>query len=183
MDTRAELREFLRSCRARISPQGTGPDGGPAPEGRSRVPGLRREEPARPAGMSVEHYVRLEQGRAGHVRPEVLDALARALRLDVGRRPDDAELVRLVGELRRRSEDFRRVWADHAVREVTHGAQPLFHPLVGTLQVTFETLRLPDDRDRSVVAHLPEPGTPAAADPRLPGEQAGTARNAWAGGC
>ncbi len=50
--------------------------------GRRRVPGLRREEVASLAGISVDYYVRLEQGKDHHPSPQILDALARALRLD-----------------------------------------------------------------------------------------------------
>ena len=50
--------------------------------GRRRVPGLRREEVAALAGISVDYYVRLEQGKDHHPSPQILDALARALRLD-----------------------------------------------------------------------------------------------------
>ncbi|MFD7896757.1 helix-turn-helix transcriptional regulator [Streptomyces sp. NPDC059743] len=75
----AELREFLRSRRARITPEevGLSPQGGVR-----RVPGLRREEVARLAGVSVDYYVRLERGRTASVSESVLDAVARALRLD-----------------------------------------------------------------------------------------------------
>ncbi|WP_079124718.1 helix-turn-helix transcriptional regulator [Streptomyces lushanensis] len=74
-----ELREFLRSRRARITPEqaGLSPQGGTR-----RVPGLRREEVARLAGVSVDYYVRLERGRTASVSENVLDAVARALRLD-----------------------------------------------------------------------------------------------------
>ena len=75
-DTR--LGEFLQARRALLSPE----DAGIAPYGRRRVPGLRREELAQLAGVSVDYYVRLEQGRAAHPSAEVLDALARALQLD-----------------------------------------------------------------------------------------------------
>ena len=79
IDRRAELGEFLRSRRARLNPGDAGlPDYG----GRRRVPGLRREELALIAGVSVDHYVRLEQGRTVQFSEEVLDAVARALRLD-----------------------------------------------------------------------------------------------------
>ncbi|MGK5531876.1 helix-turn-helix transcriptional regulator [Streptomyces sp. URMC 129] len=74
-----ELGEFLKSRRARVRPEDVGlPDLG----GRRRVPGLRREELAQLAGVSADYYMRLEQGRGGGVSEEVLDALARALRLD-----------------------------------------------------------------------------------------------------
>jgi transcriptional regulator with XRE-family HTH domain len=75
----AELREFLRSRRARISPEQAGL---PPLPGARRVPGLRREEVAQLAGMSMDYYVRLERGRSVNVSESVLDALARALRLN-----------------------------------------------------------------------------------------------------
>ncbi|MFD0690257.1 helix-turn-helix domain-containing protein [Actinomadura fibrosa] len=78
MDHRAELRAFLRERRARLRPD----DVGLRDDGRRRrVPGLRREEVARLAGVSVDYYVHLEQGRARQVSDSVLDAVARALRL------------------------------------------------------------------------------------------------------
>lgn len=83
MDRSSEIAAFLRTRRARVSPESAGL----APDGRvRRVPGLRREEAARLAGVSTEYYTRLEQGRAGHPSPEVVDALARALRLDAAER-------------------------------------------------------------------------------------------------
>jgi transcriptional regulator with XRE-family HTH domain len=71
--------EYLRARRELVRPQDVGiPDLG----GRRRVPGLRREEVALLAGVSSDYYVRLEQGRDQHPSRQVLDALARALRLD-----------------------------------------------------------------------------------------------------
>jgi len=79
LSPRAELSEFLRSRRARLQPQDVGlPDFGR----HRRVPGLRREELAQLAGVSVAYYTRLEQGDGRNVSAEVLDAIARALRLD-----------------------------------------------------------------------------------------------------
>ncbi len=78
MDNRAEVREFLISRRAKISPQ----DAGLPDVGTRRVPGLRRVEVAALAGVSVEYYAKLERGALAGVSPQVLDALARALRLD-----------------------------------------------------------------------------------------------------
>ncbi|MEU8076516.1 helix-turn-helix transcriptional regulator [Catellatospora citrea] len=74
-----DLREFLRSRRARISPEQAGI--APLP-GARRVPGLRREEVAQLAGVSVDYYVRLERGRSANVSASVLAAVARALQLD-----------------------------------------------------------------------------------------------------
>ncbi|MGP3683284.1 helix-turn-helix transcriptional regulator [Streptomyces sp. IBSNAI002] len=272
-DRQLELKEFLRSRRARITPEMAGIGRGTGFSGRRRVPGLRREELAQLAGVSIDYYVRLEQGRGGQTSSEVLEALADALRLDaferahlfalvrgeevrlpaeqeqgvrpgvqallkafghvpayvigrrlevlawndlarmliadfpvlgeeqrnlarltfldtsarqryvhwqkkaldtvaflrfdLGRHPDDVRLRALLEELRAGSGDFRRMWSQHDVRNVTHGSKPLYHPLVGTLQVSFETLRLPDDPDQAVVVYLPEPGTSAAVDLEL----------------
>lgn len=79
MDNRAETREFLASRRGRITPEQAGiePIGG-----RRRVTGLRREEVARLAGVSVDYYTRLERGNLTGVSDSVLDSIARALELD-----------------------------------------------------------------------------------------------------
>lgn len=78
LDRRAELTEFLRNRRSRLKPADVGlPDFGR----RRRVPGLRREELAQLAGVSVAYYTRLEQGGGNNVSTEVLDSIARALRL------------------------------------------------------------------------------------------------------
>lgn len=74
---RTELADFLRRSRARLQPA----DVGLAPGRRRRTPGLRREEVAQVAGMSVDYLTRLEQGRGPHPSPQLLAALARALRL------------------------------------------------------------------------------------------------------
>jgi transcriptional regulator with XRE-family HTH domain len=74
-----ELRDFLTSRRAALSPQDVGL---PAPNTMRRVPGLRREEVAILAGVSVDYYVKLEQGRATNISEQVLHAIERALRLD-----------------------------------------------------------------------------------------------------
>lgn len=76
---RSELAEFLSTRRARLRPEDAGLSGEVA---RRRVPGLRREELARLAGVSVDYYTRLEQGRSRSASVDVLDALATALRLN-----------------------------------------------------------------------------------------------------
>lgn len=272
LDPKAELSEFLRSRRGRLRPQDVG-----LPElGRHRrVPGLRREELAQLAGVSVAYYTRLEQGNGRNVSAEVLDAIARALRLTnaehqhllhlakakrykkkkhhmrrqvlrpalgtllesmegvpayvVGRRLDvigwnrlaaavfhdfgslpeeernfarlvflepsvrgryadwetkaaetasalrvyagycvgDPELAALVGELSVRSEDFRRLWAAHEVREKGYGEKALHHPLVGDLTLSYETLKLPDDPEQSLLVYHAEPGSASAQALRL----------------
>ncbi|MFG2355910.1 helix-turn-helix domain-containing protein [Streptomyces sp. NPDC048521] len=271
LDRRAELSEFLRSRRARLKPEDVGlPDFGR----HRRVPGLRREELAQLAGVSVAYYTRLEQGNGRNVSAEVLDSIARALRLTnaehahlihlakpkshkkkpatrqqqvrsslcrlldtmdgvpayiVGRRaeilawnrmaaavfgdwaelpagernwarlvflrpeyrdlfvdwqqkaidivcslrmdagcyPDDPRLSALVGELSVKSEEFRRLWATHDVKEKNHGVKHLHHPLVGDLSLNFESFRLTDGTDQSLVTYHAEPGTPSAESLRL----------------
>src|SRR5690349_24241838 len=79
MDAHAEIRTFLTSRRAKLTPDQVGlPDYG----GTRRVAGLRRGEVAAQAGVSVEYYTRLERGNLAGVSDSVLEALARALRLD-----------------------------------------------------------------------------------------------------
>ncbi|WP_327099108.1 helix-turn-helix transcriptional regulator [Nocardia vinacea] len=270
LDRRAELGEFLRSRRARLRPEELGlPDYG----GRRRVPGLRREELAQLAGVSVDHYVRLEQGRTLHFSEAVLDAVARALRLndverqhfyrlarpwsegdhadgsqqvrpglrrlldsaadvpayivgrntdvlawnrlaaalitdfgalpptqrnlarlvfldegmrslyadwpqktrdvaaylrlDAGRHPDDPETAALLDELSAASAEFRTAWAEHHLKDKTHGRYVYRHPVVGELDLGFETLRLPDDPDQALIAHTVEEGSPSHTALRL----------------
>lgn len=78
MDNKAEVREFLMTRRARITPE----DAGIASSGTRRVAGLRRSEVASLAGLSVEYYARIERGAIGGASSSVLDALSRALHLD-----------------------------------------------------------------------------------------------------
>ncbi|WP_330452465.1 MULTISPECIES: helix-turn-helix transcriptional regulator [unclassified Streptomyces] len=258
-----EIGDFLRSRRARISPEDVGLNS----YGRRRVPGLRREEVAQLAGVSVDYYIRLEQGRGPSVSDAVLDAIARVLRLDetehahlrtvarpkarkasapsvrrvrpglrllldlfdrapafvLGRRmdvlawnalgdalggfsglpagernmprqaflapgarelypdwpavaaetvaylrldaglhPDDKELAALVGELSLKSEDFRRLWADHQVKAKTYGVKRMVHPVVGELTLPYETLAVPGEPELSLVVYTPEPGSETA---------------------
>ncbi|KOV50599.1 XRE family transcriptional regulator [Streptomyces sp. AS58] len=271
LDRRAELCEFLRSRRARLKPQDVGL---PVFGRHRRVPGLRREELAQLAGVSVAYYTRLEQGNGRNVSAEVLDAIARALRLSdaerahlthlarpkqhkkkpaaratqvrpalrqlletmdgvpayiVGRRsdvlawnrmasalfgdwgelperernwarmvflkpeyqdlfveweqkavdivcqlrmeagchPDDPRLAALVGELSVKSEDFRRLWATHDVKEKTHGVKRMHHPLVGDLALSYETFRLIGDPEQILVTYHPEPGSSSEQGLRL----------------
>lgn len=79
MDHRAEIKEFLSSRRARLTPEQAGL---PVYGGNRRVKGLRREEVALLAGVSVDYYVRLERGNLSGASESVLEALCRALQLD-----------------------------------------------------------------------------------------------------
>src|SRR3954452_25418632 len=108
MDTRIEIRDFLTSRRARITPQ----DAGLEVFGPRRVPGLRREEGATLAGLSVDYYNRLERGNLGGASDGVLDALADALRLDEAERGHLFDLARASKPTTR----SRRRAATHTVR-------------------------------------------------------------------
>ncbi|MCX5215115.1 helix-turn-helix transcriptional regulator [Kitasatospora sp. NBC_00240] len=88
-DPHRALGGFLRARRGRVAPERVAIAGG----GRRRVRGLRREEVAQAAGISVDYYVRLEQGRATRPSAEVLDALARVLDLDAAERSHLATLA------------------------------------------------------------------------------------------
>ncbi|MEH0844521.1 helix-turn-helix transcriptional regulator [Micromonospora sp. CPCC 205711] len=93
MDNRSEIRDFLTSRRARITPERAGLTS----YGSRRVPGLRRAEVAQLAGVSVEYYSRLERGNLTGVSDSVLDALARALHLDEAERAHLYDLARTAG--------------------------------------------------------------------------------------
>lgn len=93
VDNRNEIRDFLASRRAKITPQ----QAGLAPGVRRRVPGLRREEVAVLAGVSTDWYTRLEKGHIGGVSEDVLNAVARALQLDHAERAHLFDLARAAG--------------------------------------------------------------------------------------
>ena len=90
MDTRSEVREFLMSRRARITPETAGILGG----GNRRVAGLRRSEVASIAGLSPEYYAKIERGDIGGASASVLDAIATALQLDDTERAHLVDLAR-----------------------------------------------------------------------------------------
>jgi transcriptional regulator with XRE-family HTH domain len=267
MGQSAEFGKFLKAMRSRLGPEDIG--AGPTP-GARRVPGLRREEVARLAGVSTDYYVRLEQGRNIHPSRTVLDAVSRALRLsssehahmmdllencaaaprtagqpaqavrpalrhlmeavgdvpamvlgrrsdvlagnrlafllftdfpalpaaernltrwlildpaarelfrdwktvaaeaagalrlDVGRHPNDAQANQLVGELAVNSEHFRQWWAGHRVASRSAGTVRLHHPAVGDLELNFESLILPDDPDQTLRIYSARPGSPSS---------------------
>ncbi|MGO4300201.1 helix-turn-helix transcriptional regulator [Leifsonia sp. RAF41] len=91
MDNRTEVREFLASRRARLTPEQAGL---PFFGGSRRVPGLRREEVALLAGVSVEYYTKLERGSLAGVSESVLESLDRALHLDEAERDHLQDLAR-----------------------------------------------------------------------------------------
>ncbi len=97
-DFRAEIREFLGTRRARVTPEQAGlPSYG---GDRRRVSGLRREEVALLAGISSEYYTRLERGNATGVSESVIDGIAQALKLDEAERLHLLDLLRGAGPAR-----------------------------------------------------------------------------------
>lgn len=272
MDIDDELRDFLRASRAKLRPTdvGLGNSSERAFSSSRRVPGLRREEVAQLAGVSVDYYARLEQGRTRHVSDAVLAAVASALRLnatereylfalvaqknyvphastlatpvrvkpsvrrtlaafttspaivmglgmrilamnslarsvyfdftkvtpreqnlarwtflssearnlysdwesaagesaaviraDAGTRPDDPALNELIGELTVKSEDFRRLWADHSVHRCGFGTIPMRHPIAGPLSLEYQALDVPGEKDQQVVVYMAPEGSPS----------------------
>jgi transcriptional regulator with XRE-family HTH domain len=186
VDSKTQIREFLTSRRAKITPDRAGL---PVYGGQRRVPGLRREKVALLAGVSVDYYTRLERGNVNGVSDSVLEALANSaryifldpratsldldwdrvandavaiLRSEAGRNPYDRDLSDLVGELSTRSDLFRTLWAKHNVRFHDTGAKRLHHPVVGDLELTYETMQLAADPGLMLFAYTAEPGTRSA---------------------
>ena len=121
---RAELGKFLKARRARLSPGDFG-----MPQGsRRRTPGLRREEVALLAGVGVTWYTWLEQGRHINASTQVLDAVARTLRLD---RAEREHLYRLAEATPLRTERPRQVIPD-SIREILRSLDPLPASLINS---------------------------------------------------
>jgi hypothetical protein len=122
MGSRDEMRRFLAACRAKVSPQEAGlPAGG----GTRRGKGLRREEVARLAGVSLEEYAAMERGTFVGVSPGVLAAVARVLCLDDSER---ARLVELAGAVARRPGPQAR--RRHPGRKVRPGVRRVLEAMV-----------------------------------------------------
>jgi transcriptional regulator with XRE-family HTH domain len=128
MDARQEIREFLTSRRAKLKAADVGlPD-----YGVRRVPGLRREEVAVLAGVSVPYYTRLERGDLAGASDSVLYALARALRLDDAERAHLIDLARAVQPLpppprRRNAKEPMRPSVQHVLDAITGAAALLLN--------------------------------------------------------
>lgn len=258
-----ELGAFLRSRRDRLSPDLAG---GHTNSRQRRVPGLRKEELALLAGVSVDYYSRIEQGRQAAVSVAVAESLARALKLDddervhlfdlaalparstareleqsppdpslervmthldsvplllLGRRldvlarnalleavlgplpvgasfarfllldptarerivewhhlaefalsglrretvrhPGDAELQRLVRELRDSDEQIDAWWNNHGVREFVSARKTVRHPLAGELRFTLDIVSSPRNADQRLIVYTVEPGSSTEA--------------------
>jgi transcriptional regulator with XRE-family HTH domain len=112
----SELAQFLTSRRGKVTPDQVGLPS----HGQRRVPGLRREEVASLAGVSVEYYKRLERGNATGASDQVLDALADSLRLDDAERTHLFDLARAAGRAGVVSPQRRRTGSALRVRPVVH---------------------------------------------------------------
>ncbi len=123
-ERRSELTDFLRTRRAQVTPQ----DAGLPANGRRRTPGLRREEVAQLAGVGLSWYTWLEQGRDIRPSAQVLDALARVLRLDRAERAHLFHLARV--ELPLPAADFLRE-APPELAAVVAALEPLPAYLLG----------------------------------------------------
>jgi PAS domain-containing protein len=89
------------------------------------------------------------------------------LRMDAGCHPEDPRLSALVGELSVKSDEFRRLWATHDVKEKNHGVKRLRHPLVGELILNFESFPVSDGTEQALITYHAEPGSPSAEALRL----------------
>ena len=118
MDNKAEVREFLTSRRAKLSPSDVGlPD-----VGQRRVPGLRRGEVAALAGVSIEYYARLERGAIAGASSSVLEAIARALGLDDTERAHLFDLARAADGIPASGRTRRRATKHSVSRPTLHWA-------------------------------------------------------------
>ncbi len=92
-----------------------------------------------------------------------------ALRLVAGRHPDDRALAELVGRLTMSCDEFASRWARHPVRTCTSGVKRLRHPLVGAMELSFESLVIPGTSGQRMIAYTAEPGSPSEAALRILG--------------
>ncbi len=148
-------------------------------------------DPARPANNA--RFVFLDPHATEFFRDydKAANDTVALLRAEAGRDPYDRELSDLIGQLSTRSEEFRRRWAAHNVRIHTSGIKLLHHPVVGDLDLPFESFPLPADPGQSLLTYTAEPGSPTqdglnllaswaatADDPGLP-RSPGTSNTAW----
>ena len=117
-------------------------------------------DPARPANNA--RFVFLDPNATEFFRDydRVANDTVALLRAEAGRDPYDRDLSDLIGQLSTQSEEFRRRWAAHNVRIHTSGVKLLHHPVVGDLDLPFESFPLPADPGQSLLTYTAEPGSP-----------------------
>jgi transcriptional regulator with XRE-family HTH domain len=118
-------------------------------------------DPVRPANNA--RFVFLDPAAAEFFRDydKAANDTVALLRAEAGRDPFDRDLSDLIGQLTIRSEEFRRRWAAHNVRIHTSGVKLLHHPVVGDLDLPFESFPAPADPGQSLLVYTVEPGSPS----------------------
>ncbi|OBG91385.1 transcriptional regulator [Mycobacterium sp. E3251] len=119
--------------------------------------------PRRPANMARFVYLDPEAARSLFVDyDQIVCDVAAKLRMEAGRNPHDDELIALVGELSTCSELFRRRWASHDVRVLRSGRKRVHHPIVGRLDLDYESMELAAEPDLHLNVYTAAAGTPTA---------------------
>ena len=125
-------------------------------------------DPRRPANTTRFVYLHPDQAREFFVDYDrIANDAAAMLRLEAGRNPHDRALIELVGELSTRSELFRQRWASHDVQFHRSGRKRLRHPVVGQLDLDFESMELPSEPGLHLNVYTAAAGTPTADALRL----------------
>jgi hypothetical protein len=134
-------------------------------------------DPARPANNA--RFVFLDPHATEFFRDydKAANDTVALLRAEAGRDPYDRDLSDLIGQLSTRSEEFRRRWAAHNVRIHTSGVKLLHHPVVGDLDLPFESFPLPADPSQGLLTYTAEPGSPTQDALHLLASWAATADN------
>ncbi|THA36128.1 hypothetical protein E6R18_02005 [Streptomyces sp. A1277] len=187
MDNRDEVREFLTSRRARVSPEQAGlPDGRwtRPPRARSFVRNGRMDIVAvNPLGRAFHREVYATPANQENLaRFPFLDPASRRfypdwdlfadvavaiLRTEAGRNPYDKDLHDLVGELSTRSEELRTRWGAHNVRRHGTGRKRFHHDVVGDLTLAFEGLEMAAEPGLTMTIYAAEPGSASEESLRL----------------
>ena len=118
-------------------------------------------DPVRPANTARFAFLDPKANEFFRDWDRVADDTVALLRAEVGRNPYDRGLSDLIGELSTRSDDFRVRWAAHNVRIHTTGVKRIHHPVVGDVDLSFESFPLAGDPTQSMVAYTAEPGSPS----------------------
>jgi hypothetical protein len=129
-----------------------------------------------PVGTNAARFLLLDP-RGPEFYPDwdrAVDDVVALMRTEAGRSPFDKVLTDLIGELSTRSEPFRTRWARHDVRLHLTGSKRLHHPVVGHLDLRFETMELPADPGLALLLYTAEPDSPT--------EQALRFLDSWASG-
>ena len=134
-------------------------------------------DPSRPANTARFVFLDLHATEFFRDYDKAANDTVALLRAEAGRDPYDRDLSDLIGQLSTRSEDFRRRWAAHNVRIHTSGVKLLHHPVVGDLDLPFESFPLPADPSQSLLTYTAEPGSPTQDALNLLASWAATAPN------